>query len=160
MIELERLSYENYAECIQLKVAINQKNFITDNTTSIIHAYFELEKGMMIPLPYVIKNDDEMIGFIMMSYCKSDLNEPTQKDEYCVWRFMIDEQYQGKGYGRTSVLKALDILKTHPIGYSETVCVFVEKDNVKAKSLYNSIGFVETGETFDDEVKLRKYLRI
>ena len=63
----------------------------------------ELERGMMIPLPYVIKNDDEMIGFIMMSYCKADLKEATQKDEYCVWRFMIDEQHQGKGYGRASV---------------------------------------------------------
>lgn len=158
MIELERLSYENYAECIQLKVAIDQKNFVTDNATSIIHAYFELEKGMMIPLPYVIKNDDEMIGFIMMSYCKPDLNSPTQKGEYCIWRFMVDEQHQGKGYGRASVLKALNIIRTYPIEYSETVCVFVEKDDVKAKSLYNSIGFVETGETIDDEIKLRKYL--
>lgn len=158
MIELERLSYDNYAECIQLKVAIDQKNFVADNTISIIHAYLELEKGKMIPLPYVIKNDDKIIGFIMMSYCKADLIDPTQKGEYCVWRFMIDEQHQGKGYGKISLLKALDILKTYPIGYSETVFLFIEKDNVKAKNLYNSIGFVETGETFDGEVKLRKYL--
>lgn len=158
MIYLERLSYENYAQCIQLKVAIDQKKFVADNTTSIIHAYFELEKGCMIPLPYVIKNDNEMVGFIMMSYCKADLNEPTQRDEYCIWRFMIDERHQGKGYGRTSVLKSLDILKTYPLGYSETVCIFVEKDNIKAKSLYYSIGFVETGEAFGDEVKLRKCL--
>ena len=158
MIELEKLSYENYDECIQLKVAIDQKNFVADNATSIIHAYFELEKGKMIPMPYVIKKDDEMIGFIMMSYCKADLNNPAQKNEYCIWRFMVDKQYQGKGYGRTSVLKALDILRTYPMGYSESVCLFVEKDNVKAKGLYNSIGFVETGESIDDEVKLRKYL--
>ena len=96
MIELEMLSYENYEKCIQLKVADNQKNFVADNTTSIIHAFFELEKGMMIPLPYVIKNDDEIIGFIMLSYCKADPNEPTQKNGYCVWRFMIDKQHQGK----------------------------------------------------------------
>ena len=158
MIELEKLSYENYAECIQLKVAIDQKNFVTDNITSIIHAYLELEKGMMIPLPYVIKNDNKMIGFIMMAYCKADLSDPTKKNGYCVWRFMIDEQYQGKGYGRTSLIKALDILKTYPIGYSETVSLFVEKDNVKAKSLYNSIGFVETGEILDGEIKLKKKL--
>lgn len=158
MIKLERFSYENYEECIQLKVAIDQKNFVADNTTSIIHAYLELEKGMMIPLPYVIKNDDKIIGFIMLSYCKADLNEPAQKGEYCVWRFMIDKQYQGKGYGRTSLLKALDILNTYPIGYSETVCVFVEKDNIIAKNLYHSIGFVETGETLGNEIKLRKNL--
>lgn len=158
MIELERLSYENYAECIQLKVAINQKNFVTDNTISIIHAYFELEKGMMIPLPYVIKNNGEIIGFIMMSYCKADQNEPTQNGEYCIWRFMIDEQHQGKGYGKVSLFKALDIIKTYPLGYSESVCLFIEKDNVKAKNLYKSVGFKETGETFDDEEKLRKYL--
>jgi diamine N-acetyltransferase len=158
MIELEKLSYENYAECIQLKVAYDQKNFVADNIVSIIHAYLELEIGMMIPLPYVIKNDGVIIGFIMMSYCKVDLNDPTQNGEYCIWRFMIDEQHQGKGYGRVSLFKALDIIKTYPIGYSESVCLFIEKDNVKAQNLYKSVGFMETGETLDGEEKLRKYL--
>jgi diamine N-acetyltransferase len=158
MIELEKLSYDNYVPCIQLKVTDEQKNFVADNHISIIHAYLELERGTMLPLPYVIKNDGEIIGFIVLSYCIADKNEPPGKNEYCLWRFMIDEKFQGMGYGKTSLVKALDILKTYPLGYSETVALYVEADNVKATGLYRSLGFEETGEMIDNEVKLRKSL--
>lgn len=42
MIKLVKLSYENYIQCIHLKVAEEQRNFVADNTSSIIHAYLEL----------------------------------------------------------------------------------------------------------------------
>jgi diamine N-acetyltransferase len=158
MLELEKLSYENYVQCIQLKVAEEQRSFVADNTSSIIHAYLELEKGCMLPLPYVIKNDGEVIGFIMMAYCKPEEEASKEKSEYCIWRFMIDEKYQGKGYGKESLIKALDLLRTYPLGYSETVALYVEADNRKATSLYKSLGFTETGELLDNEVKLRMHL--
>lgn len=156
MIKLEKLSYENYIQCIQLKVAEEQRNFVADNTSSIVHAYLELEKGCMIPLAYVIMNDTEAIGFIMMAYCKPDGSVPEEKNEYCIWRFMIDEKYQGKGYGKASLNQALDILRTYPIGYAETVALYVEAENIKATNLYKSLGFAETGEMIDNEVKLRR----
>jgi diamine N-acetyltransferase len=71
---------------------------------------------------------------------------------------MIDEKHQGKGYGKASLIQALDILRTYPIGYAETVALYVEAENIKATNLYKSLGFAETGELLDNEVKLRRNL--
>lgn len=75
-----------------------------------------------------------MIGFIMMAYCKADLSDSTKKNGYCIWRFMIGEQYQGKGYGRTSLIKALDILKHILLDIQKLFLYLLKKIMLKQKN--------------------------
>ena len=111
MIKLEKITYENYDKCILLQVSEDQKKFVAPNNISLIHAYIALSVGEMIPMPYAICNDDEIVGFIMLAFCIPVPKEADGKDAYCIWRFMIDEKHQRKGYGRQAISIALDIIR-------------------------------------------------
>jgi diamine N-acetyltransferase len=65
---------------------------------------------------------------------------------------MIDKKYQGLGYGRIAMEKALELIQTFPYGKAELVVLSYEPENEAARQLYASFGFLETGEMIDDEV--------
>jgi diamine N-acetyltransferase len=65
---------------------------------------------------------------------------------------MVDENFQGKGYGKAAIKLALDFIKTWPCGEEEYCVITYEPENKAAKNLYASFGFAETGEIVDDEV--------
>ena len=72
------------------------------------------------------------------------------KGNYNLWRLMIDEQHQGKGYGREAVRLALDFVRTWPCGNADYCWVSYEPKNSVARKLYRFFDFVETGE-YDGE---------
>ena len=65
------------------------------------------------------------------------------KKSYCLWRFMIDKRYQGKGYGKKAMQLALDYIRTFPCGKADTCWLSYEPENEVAKKLYTSFGFIE-----------------
>lgn len=144
MVELRKITYDNFNECIKLEPNEEQKNYVASNIYSIAEAYVALTNNECIPMPYALYNDDIMVGFIMLSYGEDDKN----KDEnvYGIWRFMIDKKYQGKGYGKEAMEKALELIRTFPHGKASRVYLSYEPENIVAKSLYASFGFEETGE--------------
>lgn len=72
---------------------------------------------------------------------------------------MIDKKYQGKGYGKETMTKALELIRTFPHGKASVVSLSYESDNTIAKTLYSSFGFVETGETLCGELVAKLYLQ-
>lgn len=64
---------------------------------------------------------------------------------------MIDEKYQGQGYGRASMLKALELIREKSVKEHPTVLISYEPENIVAKKLYASVGFRETGEIEEGE---------
>ena len=101
-------------------------------------------------MPYAIYKDNIMVGFLMLSY--GEAYENKEETAYWVWRLMIDKKYQGKGYGRDSMAKALELIKTFPHGEASTVYLSYELENIVAKALYGSLGFIETGKIEDGEM--------
>ena len=69
---------------------------------------------------------------------------------------MIAEKYQGKGYGKEALNAALDKIKTFPYGEAPAVYLAYRDDNVAAKKLFASVGFIETGEKDEDGDTLAK----
>jgi diamine N-acetyltransferase len=65
---------------------------------------------------------------------------------------MVDEKFQGKGYGKAGIKLALDFIKTWPCGKAEYCVISYEPENEAAKNLYASFGFEENGEMADEEV--------
>lgn len=139
MVELKEITENNYEDCIKLKVADNQKSFVASNVYSLAQAWVFYETAY----PFAIYADDVMVGFIMMSFYKS-------KGVYDIWRFMIDERFQGKGYGRAALILAVKYLK-EKYNVKEIFLSFVS-DNTVAEKLYHSVGFQRTGETEGDEI--------
>ena len=63
---------------------------------------------------------------------------------------MIDEEEQGKGYGKKTVKLALEFVKTFPHGKADYCWLCYDKNNKVARKLYLSMGFQEIGEQDDD----------
>jgi diamine N-acetyltransferase len=70
--------------------------------------------------------------------------------EASIYRFMIDRKYQGKGYGRAALSKALEEIRAIP-GVNR-ISIRYMPENPVAKPFYASFGFVEAGRDRDGEV--------
>jgi len=74
-----------------------------------------------------------------------------------IQRLMVDEKFQGKGFGRFGMEWMLEIFRADK--RIKTVGISYEPDNDSARNLYASLGFVETGEIVDGEVVAELNLR-
>lgn len=87
-----------------------------------------------------------MVGFIMLGYYEA-------KNQYTLWKFMIDERYQNRGYGRTALKLGMQYLVDR--FQVKEVYTAYESSNRIASDLYASFGFVETGEVAGHDVKMK-----
>ena len=152
MIELRKINFENWEECLSLEVSDEQKNFVASNIYSIAQSYVHLTNDNTPPFSYAIYYNDVMVGYALYFYSVADKDDPDDEDCYYICRFMIDKRYQGNGYGKQGMLKILEHIKTFPHGKTEIAVLSYEPENTVAKSLYESLGFVETGEIDNGEL--------
>lgn len=153
MVQLRKIDAKNIWKVVRLSVNEQQKAFVATNTESILEAYAAISEGHAA-LPFAIYDDDCPIGFVMFGYGTiGDEDEPEiAKGNYVLWRFMIDQAYQGKGRGRAALIEALRYVRTMPCGPADFCWLSYEPENAVAKALYASVGFVENGETDGDEI--------
>ena len=127
MIEFRPITKENYMECIFLKTSAVQRSFVADNAQSIIESFFE--EGLFTRAIY---DDDQMVGFLLYDY---DVSIPG----WSLSRFMIGEEFQGKGIGKRALQGFLEYCKTEL--KLDTVYLSVSVENKAAYGLFRSIGF-------------------
>ena len=158
MIHLKKIDANNVWDIVDLKVAEAQEEFFVSNSDSIIDAYTTIGTGCSA-FPFGIYDDEEPVGFLMIghnmeAFCEvcGDDTPDSLKNNYLFWRLMVDEKFQGKGYGKAGIKLALDFIKTWPCGKAEYCVISYEPENEAAKNLYASFGFEENGEMADEEV--------
>lgn len=139
MVELRIITKDNIEQILCLKVAQSQNAFVSDTAHSLAQAYAYKETAY----PFAIYAEDTLVGFIMMGYYEL-------KNQYTLWKLLIDEKYQNKGYGKQALLLGIEYLRNR-FNASE-VYLGVTKENTIARQLYYSVGFRETG--IADEMKL------
>jgi diamine N-acetyltransferase len=118
MIRLERISGKNVWEILKLRVSDAQKSFVAPNDVSIIEAYIAVSHHGHA-FPFGIYDDETPVGFCMIGFGTDDDWEDAPaiaKGSYNLWRFMIDESYQRKGYGRAAMHLILDFIAGEPCG--------------------------------------------
>ena len=81
-----------------------------------------------------IYNDDKLIGFAMLK--EFGLNK------YFLWDYLIDYNYQNKGFGTRALIELIDLLKNKY--HCEVITTTYKYGNAQAKHLYEKLGFVET----------------
>lgn len=143
MINLRIITEENFIEAFNLKLCMNQGKYVSHPVRSLAQAYVYRKQCQ----PFGIYDDEIMVGYVMVIY---DYDIP----EYDIWHMMIDERYQGKGYGSEALSKVFDYIKTKPFGSSDKVTLTCNKENVIAMGFYERNGFVATGNKDEDEVEL------
>lgn len=86
----------------------------------------------------------KMVGFIMHAY------EEETTNMYWINGFIIDERFQGKGYGKAALTEMIKwIQKRFPKCTEIRLTVFQE--NHVARALYKNFGFLPTGEVWGEE---------
>lgn len=140
MISLREITKENLFKIIKLSVFDEQKDQVASNAVSIAEAHYNLETAWFRG----IYKDDEAVGFVMLYLIHED-------KEYGVWRFMIDKNHQGKGYGKASMDLIKDVLKEMVPDITEFFLSYVPKEKGGADKFYKKVGFKDTGKMDEDE---------
>ena len=147
MPEIRPVTIKNWQSLIKLKVREDQTEFVASNLYSIAQAQFGDEyEGHWDLYPFGIYDDGDLpVGFLMYGL---NFDHPTQ--QAFIQRLMVDERFQGKGYGRFAMEKVIEIFRADE--RIQEVGISYEPANEGARKLYASVGFVETGEIVGDEV--------
>lgn len=82
---------------------------------------------------------DELIGFVVLEYNE---NENKKTSEFWLNDFLIDERFQGKGYGKKVLDSIIDHVKNDL--HFNKIYLRVAIENIPARSLYTKIGFQST----------------
>ena len=153
MLHLEKINGSNVWDILKLTVSESQKNYVAANDISIIEAYTAIA-GNGYAFPFGIYDDEIPVGFLMIGFDVDDYwtDAPEiARGNYNLWRLMIDQAWQNRGYGKQAVQLALDFIKSMPCGKAEYCWLSYEPENEAARQLYQSFGFAETGEMDGDE---------
>ena len=143
-VKLKEIAAENFDAVINLKVKENQKAFVSSVRHSLAQAWLYKENAF----PFAVYEDDIPVGFVMLGFYEA-------RNQYTLWKFLIDEKFQNKGIGRKALKLALIYLRDNL--QANEVYTGVSLGNEKAKHLYISEGFEPTGliENNMEELKLR-----
>jgi len=134
-VALKPITAENWQECISLTVKEEQTDFVPSNLYSIAEAQFYPQAAPLV----IYSEQDQMVGFVMYG-----VDEESGK--WKIFRLMIDQAHQGKGYGRAAMEWVIKRLSAQPD--CDEILIAYQIDNVTARQLYKRLGFIE--ETVSD----------
>ncbi|HLI51538.1 MAG TPA: GNAT family N-acetyltransferase [Thermomicrobiaceae bacterium] len=132
-VSLRPITRENFDECVGLRIADDQTGLVASNVYSIAESAIDPSL-----VPRAIYAGETMVGFAMYD-CQPDPRD----GRYWIHRLMVDTHYQGKGFGRAGLLAVMQVMLAQP-GCDE-IMIGHYPHNIAAKTLYESVGFVELG---------------
>ncbi len=147
MPDVRPVTKDNWESLIKLKVRDDQKNFVASNLYSITESHYGDDvpgEGHWDMFPYGIYGENQPVGFFMFA-----INYGAAKFQGFILRLMVDQDHQGRGYGRFGMNWMLDQFREDE--RITTVGISYEPHNETARKLYATLGFVETGEIEDGE---------
>ncbi len=144
-MKLVDITKDNWFQTVLLTTNANGKatvieEFVASNALSIVQSIFEegwITKGIEV--------DDKVIGFAMYGHDEETSN-------YWICRLMIDHTCQGKGYGKEAIGLVLEEMKK--VEECDAIYLSTEPENEKAIQLYESFGFVKTGNINEGEAEM------
>ena len=140
-VSLREITRETVRTVCNLHVSETQKQFVAPNAVSIAEAHFTKEAWFR-----AIYAGEVPVGFVM-------LWEHPVKGRYHLWRFMIDENSQGRGYGRKALNLIIQRVRQNPKA-KELRLTYCKGDG-SPQQFYEKMGFADTGETVDGEYEMK-----
>lgn len=116
----------------------------------------ELEDARACPRMWSVNDADQVVGFVMISdgipadrlASDADLIGP-----YYLWRLLIDQRFQRRGYGRATLDAIVAYLRTRP--GADVLWTSAGQGEGTPQPFYEGYGFVATGDVMEDEAVLR-----
>ena len=153
MIRFDEITNKNIWKVCALEPYEEQKDFVAENIQSLAEAYATRNEGNNV-LPLAVYDDDILIGFVMIGKgtVGNEEESPLIKENYSLWRLMIDRKYQGRGLGKQTIDAVIALIRTFPFGEAKKLWLSYEPENVRARTIYLKRGFSENGERCGNEV--------
>ena len=133
-IHLRKVTKENLEECLALQVQDSQRNLVATTAKSLAQAYVDPN---LFPLAVYDaaacgyeQPEVRVIGFTMYEIVAG---------VGFIMRLIIEQQYQGQGYGQATIIEVIRRLKLCPD--VEIIATSYRKENKIAAQLYRNIGF-------------------
>jgi diamine N-acetyltransferase len=140
-VRLGPVDAATWRDVADLEVAPEQRAFVAEPSRYLALCAYD---GLWTPL--AIRAGDTVVGMLMWA---------VDPGEGAVWLggVLVDRRWQRRGIGRRAVRAAIELLSRQ----EETLdfALSYEPENQVARRTYATLGFVETGETQDDEVVAR-----
>lgn len=147
-ITLRNITGDNYFQVLELKISPEQEaaKFVSPVVRSLADAWYYRDEGITYPKAIYAKED--LVGFIMY-----DLDPEEQ--QVFIWRFLIDQAFQGKGYGRQTIEAVVEMAKQQT-QMTKVVADYVD-GNEPMKKILLDLGFEETGFDPDNNEHIMVY---
>ena len=140
MVKFKKITQDNFDLAMEIEVTKEQDLVIAPTMYSLAQCYVYPEMK-----PFLIMKDDVAVGFILFIV-------DHKESFYEICRLMIDKNHQRKGYGKESMLLAIDYLKAEG---AKIIELSHRTDNPHPAKLYLDLGFEYTGEIEDQEKKMK-----
>lgn len=149
-VTLREITDQNRAAVLALRLAPGQERFVGEGVGGALEEAASYPHAK--PWYRAVYAGNEPVGFVMLSW-----NVPPQPPEiigpWYLWKLLIDERHQGRGYGSDVVREVARLIRAE--GATELLTSYVPDDDGPA-GFYQRLGFVPTGElNADGEVIVR-----
>ncbi|HLW71746.1 MAG TPA: GNAT family N-acetyltransferase [Candidatus Binataceae bacterium] len=138
-VKLAKIDRSNWLAAIELKVLPEQRAFVATPIFSLAAALVRRWGDEYVYASHLICDGPAAVGFVC-TVC-----DPTTTEEYWIDDILIDEHYQGRGYGRAAMVEVIRLTRRE-YPRCAVVKLSCHADNQQAARLYLSIGFKATGE--------------
>ena len=151
-ILLKPIDETNREAVLALSVRKDQP-FVAPNDVSLRQAEEVNEEHPGVARPFAIYADDKLVGFCMFVFAPE---AEDSDDRYWLWRFMIDQNEQDKGYGQAALQEIIRYFKRNG---ADRLYLSTEPENERGLHIYHKAGFRETGIISGDEAVLMRMLK-
>ncbi len=150
MLKLVQVTEDNWMEIASLSVKASQTDYVAPSIGILARGYVYRDCNAKV---YAFDNDGVIIGTALV---REFTDEPLGYD---LQQFMIDGNYQNKGYGTQALRLILDELRKE--NHYDHVELCVKKADTEAIHLYEKLGFTDSGyidENLPDSLNMICYL--
>jgi diamine N-acetyltransferase len=138
VVTLREITDGNREEILALNVAPGQERFVSSVRGALREAD---EYPHAKPWYRAVYADGEPVGFVMLSW-NVQPQPPEIIGPWFLWKLLIDERHQGRGYGVQVVRQIVELVRAE--GATELLTSYVPGDGGPA-GFYQRLGFVATG---------------
>ena len=151
MVSLRPITESNREAVEALRVSPAQEQFVSNVTDSLLEAADEPDGRAIY---WAVYAGEEPVGFVMIS---DEVGAPGYIPQY-LWKLLIDQRHQGRGYGTATLDLIVEYFRSRP--GVEVMWTSAGQGDGSPVTFYERYGFERTGEiVFDDEDLLRLELR-
>lgn len=155
-ITLRPITPDNWVECMNLTPTAEQQalGYVAPNVLSLAQAYAERWWT-----PLAVYADETMVGFVLYGrwpeggFSTSLWGDKPKSGIDYILRMMIDQRYQGQGYGKAALAALIERIKARP--GCRAIELDYDRDNIAAARLYTGCGFQPVAENEDGEILAR-----